>query len=53
MAKEKIVQSKNLVSCEAHTELVHTNYCLLMDEAEKELAAQYWEKVQKLMKMPV
>ncbi len=49
---ERIVPSKNLVTCEAHNELVRTNYCLYIDE-ERELGAEYWEKVQRLMIMPV
>ena len=49
---ERLVQSKNIVNCEAHHELLRTNYCMLIDE-DRELGAQYWEKVHKLMKMPV
>ncbi|MBE6704030.1 MAG: CapA family protein [Ruminococcaceae bacterium] len=49
---ERLVPSKNVVNCEAHHELIVTNYCRMID-GEDELAKEYWEKVRRLMIMPV
>lgn len=49
---ERLVPSKNVLSCESHHELALTNYCLIID-SEEELAEEYWKKMQELMKMPV
>ncbi len=49
---ERLYPSKNIFSCEAHRELALMNYTIIIN-GEQELAAEYWEKVQELMKMPV
>lgn len=51
-AMTRVHRSKNLVSCEAHHELALTNYTILYN-GETEFCAAYWEKLQKLMIMPV
>lgn len=48
----RVHRSKNLLSCEAHCELAITNYNILID-GEEAFAAEYWEKLQKLISMPV
>ena len=50
--KTRIHRSKNLVSCEAHRELCVMNLNIMLNR-EEALAAEYWEKLQKLMIMPV
>jgi hypothetical protein len=49
---ERLYPSKNVFGCEAHCELALMNYTILIN-GEEELASEYWEKVQKLMVMPV
>lgn len=49
---ERLYPSKNIFGCEAHRELALMNYTILIN-GEEELAAEYWEKVQRLMVMPV
>lgn len=49
---EHLYPSKNVFSCEAHSELATMNYNIIIN-GEEALAAEYWEKVQALMVMPV
>lgn len=48
----RVHRSKNIFSCESHRELAVMNYNIIID-GEEALAAEYWEKLKKLMKMPV
>ncbi len=50
--KDRIHRSKNLISCEAHRELATMNFNIMIN-GEQAFAAEYWEKLQKLMIMPV
>ncbi len=50
--KNKLADVKNIVTCEAHLEMVKENYRILND-GDEEVAKEYREKIIELSKMPL